>query len=48
MDKSLKLPSQPGTYCLVFSCSISLPVTIGKLVQLAESNPPDFYKNFRD
>ncbi|MCH2246875.1 MULTISPECIES: GIY-YIG nuclease family protein [Crocosphaera] len=31
MDKSLKLPSQSGTYCLVFSCSISLPVTIGKL-----------------
>ena len=31
MDKSLQLPSQPGTYCLVFSCSISLPVTIGKL-----------------
>lgn len=28
---TIDLPSQPGTYCLVFSCSISSPVTIGKL-----------------
>ncbi|MEA5536808.1 GIY-YIG nuclease family protein [Crocosphaera sp. XPORK-15E] len=27
----LNLPSQPGTYCLVFHCSTSSPVTIGKL-----------------
>ncbi len=32
MEKSLQLPSQPGTYCLVFSCSTSSKVTIGKLV----------------
>ncbi|CCQ64296.1 GIY-YIG nuclease family protein [Crocosphaera watsonii] len=27
----IDLPSQAGTYCLVFSCSISSSVTIGKL-----------------
>ena len=31
MEKSLTLPSQPGTYCLVFSSSTSSTVTIGKL-----------------
>ncbi len=31
MEKSLQLPSQPGTYCLIFSCSTSSTVSIGKL-----------------
>ncbi|EAZ89744.1 GIY-YIG nuclease family protein [Crocosphaera chwakensis] len=30
-DKCLPLPSQTGTYCLVFYCSILSQVTVGKL-----------------